>query len=980
MIDPENLRTASLYINNQLLSRGLLRDGQTIDFADPEGSDGGLQYTMGRVISVVNDLILRRDRDAEHRESLSTTLRTLRADYQRQTTEFGRQTERLGDTQRQVDIAEATERSLRAQVKTAELGIAKLKEEMAKMKSLVAQTRSACANEVRKRDRQIDTLKKAIADAGRVRGGARNRDIITISITGEFGGEGDNNMGLPVGATDTEGYNLSMETNGFLTALAKGLSEENEGLLALVRRTVDGLREMSGLERDTDFALEHHGSLQVREVIAMQPPHKSAEELASELEAIVEHLRSILTNPSFVPIEEVEVRDEVITRLRAGLETMEARWKDAVYMIDGWRKRMVSSGKSVDMDDLQMGLRLSPVRVRDVVETANIDSMRLSCVQEAEEVEEEEDEEVKEEEKVADHPRQDAQPQSQPQPQPQPHPQRFGSRSPESVRLVSASYDEVQQPVEDDLGDDLSESESSIFQDDDDLEIDDLDVDEPNVQILQTSTASNLDNSSPLPEPPQLSPLKDSYSSGNRGAGTASPYRKRAIGDFTTILEENTQDLAPVSAPTSHPASPTGQKEPSIKLLQSPVVTDEDDLPSYTASYDSPLFGKSGERRSSNRKLFSKQPALGSSAERCVKNTARGRGDKKSPAPQPLTRTTRSAANKSNGNDSPTVGHFAGHAISGTSHSSKPAGAVPKSASSSPKPTSTLTAARNQNQALAAGPTQQRTASGQSSTSNSSTSSSENKPTSNRSPTRPVASTSAGSASSSASSRLPRRGRLNTQQARNSPGPLNMATIAAKLAASEREADAARVRAKLRAVRRRGGRRSGGAYQRLEDDTKQEGEEKENQGSGSINVDPVKQDCAMGSPMKKSPLKSASPVKSPLKKGPRRRWSRGDVGKDEIDELALEYDAGHNHGNVATEQSGNAVENVTDGRADDDEQGEQDDAPTPLRVPKRNRRAPMSSSKSKANKAASRRRSTLSPWELQGLITGSVGGAESPVR
>lgn len=61
MIDPDNLRTASLYINNQLLSRGLLRDGQTIDFADPESSDGSLQTTMGRIINVVNDLILRRD-------------------------------------------------------------------------------------------------------------------------------------------------------------------------------------------------------------------------------------------------------------------------------------------------------------------------------------------------------------------------------------------------------------------------------------------------------------------------------------------------------------------------------------------------------------------------------------------------------------------------------------------------------------------------------------------------------------------------------------------------------------------------------------------------------------------------------------------------------------------------------------------------------------------------------------------------------
>lgn len=84
MTDLANLQTASLYINNQLLSRGLLRDGRSIDFANPsggakedvsrKGSEAGSNNcncngmgehhtadTMARIISVVNDLILRRD-------------------------------------------------------------------------------------------------------------------------------------------------------------------------------------------------------------------------------------------------------------------------------------------------------------------------------------------------------------------------------------------------------------------------------------------------------------------------------------------------------------------------------------------------------------------------------------------------------------------------------------------------------------------------------------------------------------------------------------------------------------------------------------------------------------------------------------------------------------------------------------------------------------------------------------------------------
>lgn len=61
MIISDNLRTASIYINNQLLSRGLLRDGDTIDFAYPGDNDDELAHTMGRIMGVVNDLILRRD-------------------------------------------------------------------------------------------------------------------------------------------------------------------------------------------------------------------------------------------------------------------------------------------------------------------------------------------------------------------------------------------------------------------------------------------------------------------------------------------------------------------------------------------------------------------------------------------------------------------------------------------------------------------------------------------------------------------------------------------------------------------------------------------------------------------------------------------------------------------------------------------------------------------------------------------------------
>ena len=60
-MEAQSLQTASLYINNLLLSRGLLRHGTPIDFAVPSHTDGGTDATMAKVINLVHDLILRRD-------------------------------------------------------------------------------------------------------------------------------------------------------------------------------------------------------------------------------------------------------------------------------------------------------------------------------------------------------------------------------------------------------------------------------------------------------------------------------------------------------------------------------------------------------------------------------------------------------------------------------------------------------------------------------------------------------------------------------------------------------------------------------------------------------------------------------------------------------------------------------------------------------------------------------------------------------
>lgn len=60
-MEKQNLQTASNYINNVLLARGLLRGGRPIDFAYPENDEGGTDATMIRIVNLVNDMVVGRD-------------------------------------------------------------------------------------------------------------------------------------------------------------------------------------------------------------------------------------------------------------------------------------------------------------------------------------------------------------------------------------------------------------------------------------------------------------------------------------------------------------------------------------------------------------------------------------------------------------------------------------------------------------------------------------------------------------------------------------------------------------------------------------------------------------------------------------------------------------------------------------------------------------------------------------------------------
>lgn len=409
-------------------------------------------------------------------------MRNLRAENLKQASDIARLTDKNAEEKRRAEIASAASAALRTQLKSAEAAARGQKDELARVKTLVSQTRSACATEVRRRDRQIDALKKQLAEAGRSRGSRANPSVTTIHVTGDVGAE----KASPVraGSTSSGECNLRDETNAFLAKLAQDLSEENETLLGVMQHTMAQLRDMSGCPEEE----------RQRSDVVRRP---SCDELVAELASVADHMRNILTNPSFVPIEEVMMREEEIGRLRSGWVRMESRWKEAVRLIEGWRKRMAASGRPVCDEELKMGLRLSPVRVNKADEAAGAFDMGLSAV--AEEVED--DVEIPHE-----------------SPCPPGH---------DSVELVpEPDHDET-----DDFEDNIT-----ILKRDSEMET-------PTEASQYQSSPDSSPDSGPLPDPRQLSPLQNSASAGNRGPPQGKRPRPR-LGDFSTIVEEKTLELA----------------------------------------------------------------------------------------------------------------------------------------------------------------------------------------------------------------------------------------------------------------------------------------------------------------------------------------------------------------------------------------------------------------------------------------------------
>ncbi|KAK6431242.1 hypothetical protein LTR95_012601 [Oleoguttula sp. CCFEE 5521] len=358
-MDSESLRTASTYLNNLLLTRGLLRDPSApVDFVKPS------KDSRAQIINLVHDLVLRSDRDKDARETLSISVRQLRAEDARQKAEIERLQAKVEESARSAVVAQNAERTAVEERKRVEKVLKGAQDQVVKLKTALAQVKAQCANDIRKRDLELARLRSHLQ--GQQRG---NKAVVvapSVTVTGRLAKQ----QSQQSKAVDDPEYSLEQESAEFLTRLSQSLSDENDGLISLLRDALETMKEVLGLPARTkklpDSAIGSRGSSDEVAVgghdSMMHALPTSYETLATELEDALTHMKRILTNPNFVSVEEVEARDEEIIRLRQGWEHMEMRWKDLLIMMNSWQRRM-HTGDTINIDDLRQGMGLvSPQR------------------------------------------------------------------------------------------------------------------------------------------------------------------------------------------------------------------------------------------------------------------------------------------------------------------------------------------------------------------------------------------------------------------------------------------------------------------------------------------------------------------------------------------------------------------------------------------------------------------------------------------
>ena len=132
-------------------------------------------------------------RESDTLASLSQNLQTLRASTTQQTQTITRLENRSADLDRQLALTGSQERAAQAMLRSAETRNRALREEMARLKGTVAQIRAQCATDVRRRDGEIQRLKRHLEGRRGRDGNGGQVGVVVVTPGLDKGAQGNRN-------------------------------------------------------------------------------------------------------------------------------------------------------------------------------------------------------------------------------------------------------------------------------------------------------------------------------------------------------------------------------------------------------------------------------------------------------------------------------------------------------------------------------------------------------------------------------------------------------------------------------------------------------------------------------------------------------------------------------------------------------------------------------------------------------------------
>lgn len=347
---PDDITSASNYINNVLISKGYIQQHEALQFwsqqlvrakdqeMDVQATDTTVFENDRRTLNLINSLLETIDSDSNARmklvngtEQAQRTLDARDQQIQRLTTKCDALETQLSSTLRLNQTLEAAKRTLESSNKT-------LREDMSRMKALQQQSKAQFANELRKKDAQISRVKQRLQDPI-----SRNKPLTGASGTfsrvhnSYTSGQGQ----APAGVTTTDS----------LPAL-RALSQENSMLYGLAYKTrlvLDNILHYGFKDQKLDLSPDEIDNIESLgydvsgsdELIVNSARvirrTTNVTQLGAETAHSLQKLSDQLKSAEMVPITEVQLKDKEISELQGQVETVTANWQRAIKTMDEWK-------------------------------------------------------------------------------------------------------------------------------------------------------------------------------------------------------------------------------------------------------------------------------------------------------------------------------------------------------------------------------------------------------------------------------------------------------------------------------------------------------------------------------------------------------------------------------------------------------------------------------------------------------------------